>query len=861
VRGSLADHDTLQSVLHRFAQRGDAPAVMAFAGDEMQVTSFAALADRALGLARDLARRGVGAGATIALIAPNSLAWITAYWAIVATGATVMPIDAQMGGDDASPMLALARCRLVFTTEARAKRLPHGCEAIVLDHDLPHAADGGAAFATAKPEDAALLLFTSGTTGTPKAVPLSHANLLSNINAIAAAGLVVEGDRALLPLPLHHAYPLTVGMMTGFACGVALVLPAGVSGPELIAALKRGRATVLLGVPRLYTALLAGIGQRIAAQPALARRLFALMLALSSRVRRMSGVNLGRFLFGAVHRQLAPDLRLLVSGGAKLDGEVEESLAALGWGVMTGYGLTETSPILAFNRPGAAKQGSVGRPLPGVELRIANRDPDGVGEIEAKGASVFEGYRGDEAVAKRAFTADGWFRTGDFGRVDGGGYLHIVARVSEAIVLADGKKLFPDAVEAIYADHPLVKEIALFARDGALVGLVVPDLDRVREGGALGMKDMIRDALAERAKGLPSHARLSGFAVGRDKLPRTQLGKIRRHLVPALYEAALSGHERAAPAELSPDDLVLLEEPGAAAVWDWLKARFPDRTLALDMSPQLDLGIDSLGWVDLTLALERDLGVRFTEQEIGRIVTLRDLLREAKAAGARLPGEGAPQPAQLPHLGPGQRLAQRLGAALVRLVMRRFFALAVEGAENLPARGPYLICPNHQSYLDPLAVEAALPPKLVPRTWWAGWTGILFTSRLRRSLSRIAQIMPVDPYRGGAASLALAAQVFERGEALVWFPEGGIARDGKLQRFQAGVGVLVERHHVAIVPVAIDGSFEALPYDKGFPPRRHPIHVRFGEAIDPAPLVASAAGNPQRIADALHDEVARLAGQ
>jgi long-chain acyl-CoA synthetase len=195
------------------------------------------------------------------------------------------------------------------------------------------------------------------------------------------------------------------------------------------------------------------------------------------------------------------------------------------------------------------------------------------------------------------------------------------------------------------------------------------------------------------------------------------------------------------------------------------------------------------------------------------------------------------------------------------VIMRQFFALGVEGAETLPANGPYLVCPNHESYLDPVAIIAALPPALVPRTWWAGWTGILFTTRLRRLFSRIAQIVPVDQYRGGAASLALAAQVFERGEALVWFPEGGLSRDGKLQRFQAGVGVLVERHRVPIVPVAIEGTFEAWPHGKGFPPRRHPIRVRFGQPIDPAPLIESAGGKPQPIADALRDAVAKLAGE
>jgi long-chain acyl-CoA synthetase len=857
----LAERDTLQTLLGRLAEDGDAPALVAFSGEAMSVTSRAALAQGAERFGRALAARGVRSGVTVAIAAPNSPVWITAFWALVATGATVMAVDAQLGDDDLRRMLETASCRLVLTAAARIPRLPPGVEAIALDRELPAAPDASAAFAVAKPEDAAVLLFTSGTTGTPKAVPLTHANLLSNVDALAAAGIVRRGDRALLPLPLHHAYTLTVGVMTGLSCGVALILPAGVSGPELIASLKRGHVSVLLGVPRLYTALLGGIRQRVASQPKMAQRLFALLLKLAQRLRQGLGLNLGRVLFGAIHRQLAPELRLLVSGGAKLDGEVEDTLAALGWDVLTGYGLTETSPILSFNRPGAAHAGSAGRALPGVTLRIEKAGADGVGEVEAKGASVFAGYLGDEAATARAFTPDRWFRTGDFGRIDDADYLHIVARVSETIVLADGKKLFPDAVEADYAAHPMIKEIALFAHEGALVGLVVPDLDLVRAQGAVRIKDLVRDALAERAQTLPSHARLTGFAVARDALPRTQLGKIRRHLVPALYAQALGETEPVGPVELAPEDKALLEAPEAAAVWAWLGARFPGRALALGMSPQLDLGIDSLGWVDLTLALERELHVALTEQEIGRIVTLRDLLREATAARGRPKSEAAASAASLQPPGPVLRLVQTLGAALILMVMRVLFRLAVEGRERVPTGGAYLLCPNHESYLDPFAVVAALRPGLVRRTWWGGWTGILYSTALRRLFSRAAQIVPVDQSRGGGASLALAAQVFERHEALVWFPEGGLTRDGTLQPFQPGIGVLVERHKVPIVPVAIEGSFEAWPYGGGFPAgfrRWHKIRVRFGAPIDANALIARAGDAPQAIADALRDAVAAL---
>jgi len=857
----LAERDTLQALLRHIASYGDAPAVIAFTGERSETRSFAALARAVLALAPALARRGVGRGDAVAIIAPNSPAWITAYWAIVAAGGVAVLIDTLLGDDDAVRMLAKAGCRTVFTTAARVPRFAQNADAIALDADLPAAPGDAGPLPEVEPSDVALILFTSGTTGTPKAVPLTHRNILANARAIMAAGLVDHSDRAVIPLPLHHAYSLTVGLTTGLGSGVALILPAGVSGPELVAALVRGEATVLLGVPRLYSALVAGIRTQVAARGGLVARLFPRLLRLSRALQPVAGTAAGRVIFAKLRRAFAPKLRLLVSGGAALDREVEDTLNGLGFAVMTGYGLTETSAMVAFNEPKAVRAGSAGRAVPGVELRIVRPDESGNGEIEARGASLFKGYLDDAEATQRAFTADGWFRTGDLGRIDAAGFLHIVARQSETIVLADGKKLFPEEFETVYGGHRLIKEIALLAVNGALVGLVVPDLEAVRAAGAVRMKELIRDALVETARTLPSHARLSGFAIARERLPRTQLGKIRRHLVPALYARALEERAAAGPTALSPEDEALLKVPAAASAWEWLKRRFAGRTLDLDMSPQLDLAIESLGWVDLTLALERDLGVTLREQEIARIVTLRDLLNEivaAAAAGPRPspPAESRPE-AVLAPLGPVERVLRGLVASIAWAVMRFAFRLRVEGRENLPRQGPFLVCPNHASYLDPFAVGAALPRRLLRDTYWAGWTGILYTSRLRRRFSRVTQVVPVDVDHTAGSSIVLGGAVLGRGQVLVWFPEGARSPDGTLQRFLPGVGLVVRQHPVPIVPVNITGNFEAWPLGRPFPPKLHPITVTFLPPLDPTPLAGL---EPQGIADAIRQAIAVARG-
>ena len=250
------------------------------------------------------------------------------------------------------------------------------------------------------------------------------------------------------------------------------MLPAGISGPELLAAMREGAVTALVGVPRLYTALLDSVRRGIAGLPGPRSNAVraAARARASSRAASPALASAGSCC-APLRRQIAPRLRLLVSGGAAVPMEVEETLDALGWEMLTGYGLVETSSMLAFNPPGAASSGLGRAACPGHGAANRQRHGgDGVGDIETRGPSLFAGYRDDPAKTREAFTADGWFRTGDLGSIDAKGYLHIAARKTETIVLADGKKLFPEEFETVYATAPLVREIAVLGIDGALAG-------------------------------------------------------------------------------------------------------------------------------------------------------------------------------------------------------------------------------------------------------------------------------------------------------------------------------------------------------------------------------------------------------
>jgi len=870
-KGRVTDLDNLQTLWRGFAARGALPALVAFRADGDEIWSFAELHETSTRLAAGLLANGLSRGDGVALIAANSPHWIAAFWGIVAAGGAAVPLDAQNDDRELARMLKIGACRFAFVPAGMAPRfhaIAPACRIVAIDRDVQSGSEEGwrSFFGANDKElpalsrsDIAVVAFTSGTTGSPKAVPLTHGNLLTNVSALAQTRLVGPGDRALLPLPLYHAYPLTIGMVTPLVLGCAVVLPAGISGPELLHAMGQGEVTALVGVPRLYTALADNLNRGIAAMPRVARKLAAVLLSLA-RWSMLHGLPWpGRFLLAPLRRRLAPRLRLLVSGGASIPIEVEQTLDAFGWEMLTGYGLVETSSMLTFNPPGHAVPGSAGRPVPGMEIRIAAAEADGIGDIEARGPSLFSGYRGDPEQTRAAFTADGWFRTGDLGSIDGRGYLHLKARKTDTIVLADGKKLFPEPFEAVYGAAPLVREVALLAVDGALVGLVVPDLAAARDAGAMRLAEALREGLTAAAMTLPSYARLSGFSVTHEALPRTQLGKVRRHLLPALYAAARRP-EAAEPAPLSEEDRSLLEQPAAAAVWQWLQQKFPTRSLRPDTILQLDLGIDSLGWVELTLALERDLSLTLREQELARVVTIRDLLREASSARQAGPDIAVARSRWLAPLNPGLRVLRGVGEGIVRVVMRGLFRLEVDGLDYLPPQGPTLICPNHVSYLDPFAVGMALPPRCLEHSYWGGWSGIAFNTWLRRLFSRAARIIPIDPDRAASSGLVLGRTVLERGWNLIWFPEGSRSADGSLQPFLPGIGALVEGRAIPIVPVYIEGTFAAWPPTRRLP-RLSRIIVRFGHPILPD-TIAPAGSSRERdiqIAAAVRAAVAALA--
>ncbi|HTW51780.1 MAG TPA: AMP-binding protein [Stellaceae bacterium] len=871
---------TIGGLLHDLAGRGQHPAIISFGENGIATWDAASVADNALRLAAGL-RGGENGGGAVALCAPNSPAWIIAALAALAAGRTLVPIDDLADSEQIAEALSSSNARLVITTthhleECGEKLCVSGVGGVVLDNAadsktatkswqsmLSDPADGSPAVDS---DESAVLTWTSGTTGSAKAFVLTHRNIAVNVEALQRLDIVGPHDRALLPLPLHHAYPFVVGMLTALTLGTAIVLPGASTGPSLIRALREAEVTTIVGVPRLYEALVAAIAAYIGAEGRAIRLVWHALLKLAILVQRVTGNPLGRALFARVRRGVGPRLRLLVSGGARLERRVEEQLQALGWDALSGYGLAETASLFTCNRPHDRRTGSAGRPLPGNEIRIARPDDHGIGEIELHGGSITKGYLDDPEANRATFTLDGWFRTGDLGFVDHDGFLFITGRTKETLVLGGGKKVNPEELERIYGRAPEIAELALLENKGALVALVRPDQIRLRERGITNLHDGIRVLLGEEAQGLPSYQRLSGFALTGDPLPRTRLGKYRRFLLPGLYAQAVAGAACRPPRSPTPADAALLREPAAAAAWQVLREYFPDRPLDLDNDLGLDLNLDSFGWMELSILLHERAGVALSEADLARIATIRDLLRMSidRQSGTTAPVGAAPAFALDSDywLAPTGLSLTVVGLAIYavnRGVVRGVFRLRVCGIDRLPAAGPFVITPNHVSYLDGLVVAAALPWSRLRRVYWAGDSRRLFPHSLTRVFCRAVHLFPVEELHPGAA-LETANRILAAGDTLVWFPEGWRAPDGRLQRFLPGIGEVLLHSSAPAVPTSIHGTFEALPRGHRIP-RWHRLTVTFGGPAPVGILHATGVGrtDEERVADGLRRRLVALA--
>lgn len=804
-----------------------------------------------------LTERGLRPGDRVALCAESSPEWGLTYLALMRGGMTAIPLDPQLPPDAAWSAARFAEAKLMCASTGTAPNLtkakaPSDAELVVMTEPfIPRPAASRDAMPDPVVIDdnaVASILFTSGTTISPKAVQLTHRNLLANARALVQVHPVSPDDELLSVLPMYHAFEFTGGFLVPMLCGATITYVDQLKGPDIVSAMQATGTTVMLVVPRLLRMFLDSIERGVAEAGTTRRSLFKVCGMLSEA----SGRRWGRALFRPVHQRFGGRLRLFVCGGSRLEPDLFHAFARLGFQVCEGYGLTETSPVLTVNPPNAARAGSVGPPLPNVELEVRNTNLENIGEIWVRGASVMSGYLKNEEATGEVLV-DGWLRTGDLGRVDENGFVHLTGRSKDLIITGAGKNVYPDEVEVFYQELPYVKELCVFgmpAEDGlgdVVHAVCVLDRDAAPDLDRSSIEREIRLAAATISESLAPHQRIAMLHFWERDLPKTSTLKAKRGLIRDMVASESGGPAADSGAAATPT----ADEPRASGEsWDALRSllashsRQPADGITPSMHLHLDLGVDSIGKLELLGAVEAKFGVRIDNEAGAKVARVADLLR---LVGDRAPtGAAATTNAwqrRLERDGNGSAPAKPLPAPLLPMrwmvrggiaaFMNSYVRVHSIGRENIPKKGGFLLAPNHASHLDTPAVLIAAGSDR--RVWTAGAEDYFFSTPVKRLVfGKLLDTIPFDRHADGFAGLRRCGEALRRGDGLLLFPEGTRSITGDLQPFKIGVAVLAIERGVPVVPVHIDRAFDLFPKGSRMV-RPGSITVRFGEPIVPPP--------------------------
>lgn len=857
--------------------------------DHLESCTYGELHHWAESVGRWISENGFARGTRLAILADNHPRWVAAYLGIIASGCVVVPLDTALHADQVSKLLRDSGAAAVFVdvkhiavtnpaaTELNVRLILTDPDRMTVQTsqekftaDLPaifKAGPGNFKPLPSNTDDLASLLYTSGTTADPKGVMLTHGNFLGEVEAVFNWVDIGPNDTLLGVLPLFHVLALMANLLLPLVKGSRVVYLETLNTSELLKALGERNITAFAVVPQFFYLIHERIYQEIKKRDPLTQKVFGAMVVLN-RILRKVGVNAGPILFRKIHNTLGPKMRYLAIGGSRFDPAIAKDFYDLGIDVMQALGLTETAAAIYVNSPNDIVIGSCGKAMKGVEGKIVDPQPqeDGpaVGELAVRGPLVMKGYW-NRPDATAAALRDGWLYTGDLGYFDSHGNLFLTGRKKEVIVLSNGKNIYPEEIEAHYLKSPVIKEIAVMGLEGRpgedrdrLHAVIVPNFDELRKRKIVNAKEIIRYDIEGLSTKIGSTKRIRSYEIWQDDLPRTTTRKIKRFEV--------EKRVRANQAKKVADDSELpAEKPLTAEETAWLEQADVQRALNLireasrsapeNMRPalnlELDLGLDSMQRVEVLSRLEEELGGDVEESQLAEIYTVRDLIDavlQSAATGAGGPGTRPtfagwkailledPDDPEVRALAHPNRWNDTFWYFVTRgfqLIALDRFDLKVSGLEKLPKHGPFIISSNHQSYLDPLLLASVMPAEIFYELFAVG-TSDIFGKGFMRRLARSIKVVVVDPDANLIPAMRAGAFGLRHGLSLILYPEGERSIDGPPKIFKKGAAILSIHLQVPIVPVAIEGFYEAWPRNRAFQGFK-PLKMVFGDPILPPP--------------------------
>lgn len=498
--------------------------------------------------------QGIQKGDKIAVSGKNSPEWAAVYLAALFSGAVIVPIDYGLHNEEIDNLLAASKPRIFFVDEEKIAyfdKNPSGAKIYSLSSKdslrYVFSLVSEKNFTAEMPvcDDLAAILFTSGTTGNPKGVMLTHKNLVSDCYIAQTRMKLYPTDVFYALLPIHHAYTMLAVFIEAISVGAELVFAKSMVVKKMMQELKEGRITMLLGVPLLFNKLMAGIIKGIKAKGIVVYTFIRALMGLSYLIKKIFKVNPGKKMFGALLRQAnIGTLRIAICGGGPLTPSVFKKYNELGIDFVQGYGLTETSPIITLNPVEHFKIESVGQYFfPYMEMRIAEPDEQGVGEVQVKGPMVMKGYYNMPQETADVFTEDGWFKTGDLGRLDGEGYLMLSGRAKNIIVTEGGKNVFPEEIENAFTLFDDIEQITIQGyvenadtKSEAIEALIYPsdtlfarfNINRGDKAASEKVRSVLSEIISRVNKNQPPYAKISKITILEKPLEMTTTKKVKR---------------------------------------------------------------------------------------------------------------------------------------------------------------------------------------------------------------------------------------------------------------------------------------------------------------------------------------------
>ncbi len=496
-----------------------------------------------------LLEKGIIHGDRVALISENRPEWVFAYMGIISIGAIVVPLDPKLETDEIFNLVEDSQCKLFFSSSALLEKTIPAVEKMSTKIEIVNLDNGFSAVLLSditkerrlkevQPDDIAAIIYTSGTTGSPKGVMLSHKNILSNaISTCNVLYVLGPDDNFLSVLPAYHTLE-TIAEVAALLLGATTTFAESLKSHNILRNMQETKVSVMVGVPLLFRLFYDGIFRQVQEKGPVARAVFGLMMNISKLGSKILSFGIKKRMFRMIHDKFGGNIKVFACGGAALDPEINKGFDAMGFVMLQGYGLTETSPVLSFNRIDDNVFGSVGKPYPGIELRIYEKNKD------AKGPNVMKGYyKKPEATAE--IIRDGWFHTGDLGKFDKRGNLKITGRCKDVIVLGSGVNVYPDEIEFALMKSSLIKEVCVFGKvikDGARKGMeevcaaVFPDIEAIPNSTDKMIYDLINSEIERLGKELTEYKRIAKFYISKEELPKTATKKVKRFVVKKTYE-------------------------------------------------------------------------------------------------------------------------------------------------------------------------------------------------------------------------------------------------------------------------------------------------------------------------------------